>query len=455
VNARLSLPALALLVLGAALVALSAMCAQWHVPGATGAESAHHRAVFVELACGASVVYLGAVALVLRTRLPGRALWGILLCAALLRAIALPTQPLLSTDLYRYVWDGKVQLAGINPYRYIPDAPELKSLRDDFMFPRINRADYAHTIYPPTAELAYFLGARLSPTYVGMKALMVAFEVLAIAVLLRLLAAARLPRERILIYAWNPLPVWEFAGNGHVDALALGLLALVMLAYLGRHRAVAGALFGAAILVKFLPAVLFPAFWRRFDWRMPVACLAAILLLYLPYYLGVGSGVIGFLPNYASEEDLAGGSGLYYVFVLDHVVALAPAAIYALEALAALLLLWLGTWIAFARDGRLAGAEEVVVLGRNVLLLSTALMLALTPHFAWYYAWLAFPACLFPSYSVLYLTGAAFLLNFDPAHTDLLWRGLMFGPFLVFVALEYLWRRRGAAFPLIGSLRRT
>jgi hypothetical protein len=448
-------PALALLAFGTALVALTALGAHWHAPGVTDPESAQNRAVFVGLACGASVLYLSAVVVTLNFRLPGRALWGILLGAAVMRAIALPTQPLLSTDLYRYVWDGKVQVAGINPYRYIPDAPELKSLRDDFMFPRINRADYAHTIYPPTAELAYFLGARLSPTYLGMKALMVAFETLAIAALLRLLAAARVPRERVLIYAWNPLAVWEFAGNGHVDALALGLLALVMLAYLGRHRVVTGALFGAAILVKFLPVILFPAFWRRFDWRMPAACLAAMLLLYLPYYLGVGSGVIGFLPNYASEEGLATGGGLYYVFVLEHLASLAPTAVYALEALAALLLLWLGYWIAFARDRQLAGAEEVIVLGRNVLLLSTGLMLALTPHFAWYYAWLAFPACLVPYYSILYLTGAAFLLNFDPGHVDLLWRGLMFGPFLVFAAAEYLWRRRGATFPLIGILRRT
>ncbi|HUC63597.1 MAG TPA: glycosyltransferase 87 family protein [Alphaproteobacteria bacterium] len=444
----------ALPALGLALLALTAAAAYWHAPGATDAESAHHRSVFVALACVASLVYLAAVAVTLNLRLPRRALWGILLCAALMRLAALPTVPLLSTDVYRYVWDGKVQVAGINPYRYIPDAPELKALRDDFMFPRINRADYAHTIYPPTAELVYFLGAFLSPTYVGMKALMVALEIGAIAVMLRLLGRARLPRERILIYAWNPLPVWEFAGNGHVDALALALIALMMLAYLARARLATGALLGAAILVKFLPLALFPAFWRRWDWRMPAACVAAILLLYLPYYLGVGTGVFGFLPNYASEEGLTTGAGFYPIFVLERLLPLAPAAIYAIEAAATLLLLWLGWWIAFARDPRLAGAEEIAILGRDVLLLSTALMLALTPHFAWYYAWLAFPACLWPSYSVLYLTGAAFLLNFDPEHRDLLWRGLMFGPFVPFAAMEYIWRRRGAALPLAGILRR-
>ena len=58
-------------------------------------------------------------------------------------------EPYLSTDIYRYIWDGRVQAAGINPYRYMPIAPELSHLRDAAIFPNINRPDYAVTIYPP------------------------------------------------------------------------------------------------------------------------------------------------------------------------------------------------------------------------------------------------------------------------------------------------------------------
>ncbi len=447
-------PTAALTALGLALLALTAFGLSQHMPSADDQVSAERRQVLVELSCVAGLVYLAAVALVLNFRLPRHAVWGILLGAVLMRAIVLPTQPLLSTDLYRYVWDGKVQVAGINPYRYIPDAPELKFLRDDFMFPRINRGSYAHTIYPPTAELVYFLAAWASPTYVGIKAAMVGFEILAVAAMLQLIGRAGLPRERILIYAWNPLTVWEFAGNGHVDAVAIGLLALTMLVYLRGARILTGALLGAAILVKFLPVALFPAFWRRWDWRMPAACVAALLLLYLPYYLGVGTAVFGFLPNYAGEEGLATGDGLYSVFALEHLVHLPPAAISGIVALVALLLLWLGTRVAFAKRVPGSDADEIVALARNVLLLLTALTLALTPHFAWYYAWLALPACIFPCYSVLYLTVAAFLLNFDPAHSELLWRGLVFGPFIPFAAWEYWWRRRGAAAPMLATLRR-
>ena len=76
------------------------------------------------------------------------ALVAILLVAGLLRAIALFAPQALSTDAFRYVWDGRVQAAGINPYRYVPADPALESLRDTKIYPNINRAGYAHTIYP-------------------------------------------------------------------------------------------------------------------------------------------------------------------------------------------------------------------------------------------------------------------------------------------------------------------
>ena len=122
-----------------------------------------------------------------------------------------------------------MQAAGINPYRYLPADPALPSLRDDCVYPRINRAEYAPTIYPPAAQMVFAAVGLVWSSVTGVKAAMVGFEVLAVVCLLRLLAARRLPAERVLIYAWNPLPVWAFAGNGHVDAVAIGLLALALL----------------------------------------------------------------------------------------------------------------------------------------------------------------------------------------------------------------------------------
>ena len=160
-------------------------------------------------------IYLAAVAVVLfdtgRERSSmSRAIAGILVVAAILRAIVLPIAPI-STDINRYVWDGRVQAAGINPYRFLPADPALQSLRDDDIYPEINRKTYARTIYPPLDQVVFYLVTRVSEDLTAMKAAMLAFDALAIWALLRLLKSRDVPASRILIYAWHPVPIWEFS----------------------------------------------------------------------------------------------------------------------------------------------------------------------------------------------------------------------------------------------------
>ncbi len=100
---------------------------------------------------------------------PARALWVIFTVAVVLRLVLLLLDPLLSTDIYRYVWDGRVQAAGINPYRYIPADPALAALRDAAIYPNINRADYAVTIYPPVAQLFFLAVTRLGENVTVMR----------------------------------------------------------------------------------------------------------------------------------------------------------------------------------------------------------------------------------------------------------------------------------------------
>jgi alpha-1,6-mannosyltransferase len=221
------------------------------------------------------------------------ALAAILVVAVLIRAIALFAPQALSTDIYRYVWDGRVQAAHINPYRFIPADPALSALRDESVYPNINRADYAHTIYPPTAQLAFLAIERVSDSVVGMKLGLIAFEALAVACLIALLRRRGLPTTRVLLYAWHPLPIWEFAGTGHVDAIAIAFLSLAFLAASRRAPMWTGVALAAATLVKYYPILAAPALYRRWDWRMPAAFAVTLLLLYAPY-LGVGTGVFGF-----------------------------------------------------------------------------------------------------------------------------------------------------------------
>src|SRR5580765_8351520 len=185
---------------------------------------------FIKLVLIQLIIYFGVAWLSLRTKDSKQLLVFGLIFAALFRLSILFFPPYLSDDIYRYVWDGRVQSAGINPYRYIPADESLEKLRDEKIYPNINRRDYARTIYPPLAEGAFLLITRLSESVTWMKAVMVGFEAIAVWALIQLLVSFGFARQRVLIYAWHPLVVWEFAGSGHVDALAIAFIALALFA---------------------------------------------------------------------------------------------------------------------------------------------------------------------------------------------------------------------------------
>ncbi|HEV2303300.1 MAG TPA: glycosyltransferase 87 family protein, partial [Stellaceae bacterium] len=232
------------------------------------AQYAAARRLFVVVALFDGAVYGAAAALVLRGKAEGK-LALILGTAAALRLGALAAPVYLSTDINRYVWDGRVQAVGINPYRYVPTDPHLGALRDKEIFPRVNRNNYAPTIYPPAAEMLFFVATRFGGGVMAMKLFLVAVEALGIWALARVLRLAARPPETILLYAWHPLPLWEVAGSGHVDAATVAFVALALWASLAGRRGAGGTALAAATLTKFFPAVIGPALWRPPDWRLP------------------------------------------------------------------------------------------------------------------------------------------------------------------------------------------
>jgi len=381
------------------------------------------------------VVYLAAIRLILRHRLSGAAIWIVLGVAVAMRAALLPAPPFLSSDIYRYVWDGRVQTAGINPYRYVPADPALAGLRDSAVFPLINRATYARTIYPPAAQAIFGLIGRITRTVLGMKIAMVGFEVLAVLCMLRVLTIAGLPPERVLIYAWNPLVLWSFACDGHVDAAAVGLLAVALLCR-ARHRdGVAGAFLAGAALVKFLPVVVAPAFVRGGRlWRPALAGAAVVVVLYA-LYLSAGPHVLGFLPTYGAEEGLDDGSGFWLLAGLSRLFVLPPgaASIYMLCVAAGFGLLAL--WIARGRT------SDVGRLCRDTAVLAACATAAISPHYAWYFAWLALPCVVAPVPAVIWLSVAPVVLYIDPFHERFFWPSLVYLP-AAGLTLAALWRRR-------------
>ena len=397
---------------------------------------------FVILGCAQGLIYFAAVALILGSKPTTRTVWIILGFAGLLRLMVVVFPPFLSNDMYRYIWDGWVQAAGINPYRYIPADPHLAFLRDATVFPNINRADYAHTIYPPAAQMIFFgvsrIGALLAiPPVLAMKLAMVALEGIGIWAMIRLLDLAGLPRARILIYVWNPVPVWEFAGSGHVDAIAICFIALALLAVCQGKRGWGAAALAIAVLTKFLPMVLLPALWRRWDWKFAAVFTAIIAMLYAPY-LGVGKAVLGFLGGYGAQEGIDSGLGIFPLSVLDQIVTLPVYAPKIYLVALTLVLMTLGAVMVFGRALFLTREAATRIIAQRSLLLGCGLMAGFSPHYPWYYCWLLIPACIMPWSSVLYLVTATFLLYLNPIHTELFWPALVYGPFVV-LALRDAW----------------
>ena len=387
---------LALVVLGVALVALYRAGLHAHSPKEIG--------WFTRLALIQGALYTLAAWLTLRARPARSTLIIALVFAALFQLSILFAPRYLSDDIYRYIWDGRVQAAGINPYRYIPADESLTRLRDEAIYPHINRRDYAPTIYPPVAEIIFLLTTRISESVTWMKATMVAFEAVACWALLTLLASFGYPRQRILIYAWHPLVVWEFAGSGHLDAIAVAFIALALVAYRRDRQLTTGCALACATLVKLFPLALLPALWRRGSWRTPAAFALTVLVCYAPY-LSVGvRGVLGFLPGYAAEQGMQSGWRYYLLAVARKLFGAGevPTALFLVCAL--MLLAGLALWVFVRKEAR----ADVYV--RGALLLAASFTVLLSPHFPWYFAWLVPFLCLVPCAPVFYLTVASFVL---------------------------------------------
>jgi alpha-1,6-mannosyltransferase len=308
------------------------------------------------------------------------------------------TPPRFSTDVYRYVWDGRVQAAGINPYRYVPADPALARLRDGAIYPNINRRDYARTIYPPAAQMIFLAVTRVGETVTAMKAAMVVCEALTVWMLTILLGRLGLPRGRVLLYAWNPLVIWQYAGGGHVDAAAITLVAIALVAHVRQWEVLTGAALGCATLVKWYPAVLFPALYRPRGWKMPLAMAAVMVAGYLPY-LGVGADVIGFLPGYAREEGLISGHRFFLLALARVAGASVPPPVYIAGALATLLVLA----VRMMRQPERTAPGDIGQAG----ILAALFLVLISTHYLWYFGWLALFVAVVPTVGLLYLTAAA------------------------------------------------
>jgi alpha-1,6-mannosyltransferase len=431
VNARQDLAALiALCAAGGAILMLVA-AAPWII-------RTYSYGVFIPALAASGVITIAATSL--SASVPARTgLLVILGLALVMRLLLLGQEAFLSTDLYRYIWDGRVQAAGINPYAYVPADPALAALRDAAIYPHINRADYAVTAYPPVAQMVFLAVTRIAETLTMMRLAMIACELAVVAALIDLLRRLDLPVTGVVAYAWHPLAIFEFAGSAHVEALMIALMMAGVWLLVCARRVLGAIAIALAMLVKPYALFVLPAFWRPWDWRVPLAVVATILLCYLPY-LSVGRGVFGFVTSgYLSEEDIINGQGIWLVSLAQLLFGQIPALTVIYVVAAAAIMTFLALRIAFGPERNIRET-----LSGIILLLSAGLFL-MSPNYAWYFLALVPFIPLGAGAPAWALTLGAFLLYrpiFLP-HNDLLWKSLATLPFLV--ALAFALRGRLSA----------
>lgn len=210
-----------------------------------------------------------------------------LVVLVLVRLVIAWSEPLLSDDVYRSVWEGRVQRASGNPFAWDdrPEAGKWESLRDGYVYPRINHRDYA-AIYPPAWQWAMRGVNAISDSVTAVKMFGVACEALFWAGLWQLLRARGMPVVRVLIAAASPLALIEIAGSGHSEAMGLAALAWAMVGLERNRRTWAALALALAFLSKLVPGLLALPWFRRFRARDYGLMAVVVVILSAPFVEG-------------------------------------------------------------------------------------------------------------------------------------------------------------------------
>jgi alpha-1,6-mannosyltransferase len=210
--------------------------------------------------------------------------------------LRLPAGP--DDDVHRYVWDGRLQRLGYNPYLVVPSDPSVDGLHTPETR-NLNNPDLPSP-YPAGAQLFFRAVTAIQESTFAFKVAFVICEFAIVFVLLDVLRTTRQAEHLVLAFAWNPLLAIEVAGSGHIDIVGALLLVVSAAALVRRWRATAAVALGLAIAVKFLPVVLVPLYWKRVRIRDAALAVAVVALLYQPF-LGHERIPIGSLSTYVQN----------------------------------------------------------------------------------------------------------------------------------------------------------
>jgi alpha-1,6-mannosyltransferase len=209
-----------------------------------------------------------------------------LICTgAFFRLILVHAPPSLSTDIYRYVWDGRLTVHGINPFRWSPNDPRLWSMRDHQIWLPMEYKPY-QTVYMSISQAIFALGNLIfGSNLTGFKFIYTAFDIGNMLLLARLLQKLGQPSWKVVWYAWCPLPIIEIALSGHQDVTGVFFFLATFVLFSSERIRLSAITLAASVLTKGFPLLLIPLFARRAGWRYGVLAIVSLIVLGVPQLL--------------------------------------------------------------------------------------------------------------------------------------------------------------------------
>ncbi len=355
--------------------------------------------------------------------------WGVWLAGCVvLRIAVLQTAP--SDDLYRYLWEGRIQLAGYNPFAVAPDDPSLTELRDD-NWGHINHRDYP-AIYPPLAQLQFWGVAAVWPTLAGVKTLYVVLDVVAVTLLGIWLKREGKSPHLAIVYGLCPLVLTATAVHGHLDSAMVAFLAAAGIADAYRKPYACAAFLAGAILTKIVPVILIPWLARKNLWAAGLAA-ALVVLGYLPY-IDPDAALFHSLVKFPRDTEMLS---------LGHGAAMKVLDGQGSRVLCGLVIMSVALW--HARKPSPLSHALLPVFGAVIICLPVV-------HF-WYIVWIAMALPFAPRVSWLVLC-ASMVFYFESTHVGVVtgtwsmptWVVYpVYTPFVIAAGIEIAMRRRAAA----------
>ena len=231
-------------------------------------------------------------------------LWFIIF-GVLFRIVLIPSEPFLSDDIYRYLWDGKIIASGINPYKFAPVDIQLLQFRDQIIYPFINFPEIA-TSYPPVSQFMFLINQWLGGSVLSWKILLLFVEIILFLVIFRMVQHFKLNKFRILLYFYNPLLIIETYSSGHLEITGVLFFWIAVYLFYKRYDWKSIIFFAMSIMTKFIPLVSGIPFLLNKFFRKSALLMVICSILLLPFMF---SGILPLpgLFSYINRWEFNGG----------------------------------------------------------------------------------------------------------------------------------------------------